>query len=205
VSALLNGNHEILKEGNRWGTNIDPTTTLTYADQCSLIEVLRIHHETVPHPLLGVTYSECVGMATIFLSFAYQSDHMELIDAIEHHMDANPHLPLHSTYFWFDTVVNNQWQALDKPFEWWATTFREAVEEIGYTLCFLSSWWIHAHTHTHTHLVQPHSLSLSQVAAHVCDTCVVPVRTLLQQQDLGDRAEWGPDPELLLHTQKEPR
>ena len=36
--------------------------------------------------------------------------------------------------------MNDQWNALDKEFDWWANTFREAVNEIGYTLCFFSPW-----------------------------------------------------------------
>lgn len=97
-------------------------------------------HHVDPHPVLKVTYGEVVGRATVFLSVAYQSNYIELIDAIRRHMDENPHLSSKSTYFWFSVLVNDQWRAFERDFDWWATTFREAVEEIGYTLCFFSSW-----------------------------------------------------------------
>lgn len=139
ISAYVNGNHEILNASCRWG-NVDPSSTLTFEGKCSLVELLRREHGTEPHPILGVTYSKVVGPATVFLSFAYSSDFMELVDGIQLHMQANPDLPPETTFFWFDLLVNDQWHAMEKDFNWWANTFSKAVEEIGYTLCFLSSW-----------------------------------------------------------------
>ena len=139
LSAALVGNHEILKPSNRWG-KINPEDTLTHADQCSLIEVLRKHHSVNPHPKLGMTYAE-VGKANVFISFAYSSDFMELVNSIECYMERNPHKHIASTFFWFDLFVNDQWTALTKSFEWWANTFRIAVEEIGETLLILTPWY----------------------------------------------------------------
>lgn len=140
VSALLNGNHEILKVGNRWGA-VDPRTTLTHLDRSSLIDMLQMRYNDTPHPLLGLSYIESVGVrANIFISFAYSSDYVDLVDAVECYMEKNPDKPRDSTYFWFDLFVNNQWGALDKDFEWWATTFREAVDEIGETMLILQPW-----------------------------------------------------------------
>ena len=45
ISALIIGNHEILKENNRWG-NVDPESTLTYGDRCSLVDVLERRYST---------------------------------------------------------------------------------------------------------------------------------------------------------------
>ena len=55
ISAFLNGNHEILKPGNRWG-DVDASSTLTFEGQCSLVDLLQQRHSEEPHPVLGVTY-----------------------------------------------------------------------------------------------------------------------------------------------------
>jgi hypothetical protein len=61
-----------------------------------------------------------------------------MVDAAECFLEKNPMMSSEKTFFWFDMFVNDQWVALDRDFEWWATTFREAVKEIGHTLLFLS-------------------------------------------------------------------
>ena len=117
ISAFLNGNHEILKPGNRWG-DVDASSTLTFDGQCSLVDFLQQKHSGEPHPVLGVTYEQVVGAkATVFLSFAYTSDFIEMVDAIELYMASHPERSPETTYFWFDVFVNNQWTAMDKPFE----------------------------------------------------------------------------------------
>ena len=45
-----------------------------------------------------------------------------------------------STFFWFDMIVNDQWASLEKSFDWWATTFKEAVKEINNTICYFAPW-----------------------------------------------------------------
>jgi len=140
------GDHEILKPDScrfRNDPGFDPPSTLTYDDRCSLIDLLQKHYlDTNRHPVLGLTYKEVVGAkANIFLSFAYMDNFADLVDAMELFLDTNAsQYPKESTYFWFDMLVNSQWGALDKDFVWWATTFKEAVVEIGKTVCFLSPW-----------------------------------------------------------------
>ena len=46
VSALINGNHEILKPNCRFG-NVDPASTLTHDARCSLMDMLLISTSTV--------------------------------------------------------------------------------------------------------------------------------------------------------------
>ena len=40
ILFIIIGNHEILKENNRWNVN-DPSSTLTFKDKCSLIDLLK--------------------------------------------------------------------------------------------------------------------------------------------------------------------
>ena len=121
LSAVLNGNHEILKTGHRWGSDVVPEDTLTFSEKCSLIDLLKKNYPKTPHPVLGVSYKESVGRrANVFLSFAYTSDFSELVNSVENYLLKNPHKNPESTYFWFDVFVNDQWVALEKTFEWWA-------------------------------------------------------------------------------------
>jgi len=62
------------------------------------------------------------------------------VDALERFFENSTDLDKDNTYLWFDLFVNDQWAALDKPFEWWATTFKEAVEEIGHTVVVMLPW-----------------------------------------------------------------
>ena len=140
VSAEIIGNHEIFSEEGRF-RHIDPNSTLTYSEKSSFIDVLLTNYSESKHPVLDIKYSDVVGeKANIFVSFAYSSDFTELVDSLESFFEMNPNFSKDKTYFWFDMFVNNQWQALVKSFEWWATTFREAVIEIGRTVCILSPW-----------------------------------------------------------------
>ena len=141
LSYVLIGNHETLKQGetsSRWkDTPVDPASALTHAARSSLIDLLTMSHEVVPHPLLKVVYNQVVGQANIFLSFAYLDNFIEMVDAIECFMESKG-LSKETTFFWFDIFVNDQLVAFDKDFDWWATTFRETVSVIGHTLLFLT-------------------------------------------------------------------
>ena len=125
ISNVLVGAHEIVKEGHRWGADVDPNETLTFADQRSFIDVLQIHYKDAnnPHPVLGCCYDEVVGeKATKFCSFAYSTDFFELVDSLETLVKIHPEYA--DDYFWFDPLVNNQWQAADHDFadhdfQWW--------------------------------------------------------------------------------------
>ena len=116
---------------------MNPNSTLTYSERCSLIEMLRRKHPDsgCKHPQLDVCYEEVVGnKANVFVSFAYSDNFFELVEALELFMSKHPELAEESTYFWVDFLVNDQWNALSKPFDWWATTFKEAVA-IQYVSC----------------------------------------------------------------------
>ncbi len=142
TKALLIGDHEILKAGNRWSGQMS-TPALTFESKSSLIDLLHAKYFQTPHPLLGLTYSQAVSpQSNFFLSFSYGDSFVELVDALENFVDT--HEDTHSkdqSFFWFDMFVNNQWEASDHTFEWWATTFRTAVHNIGHTLLFVSPCW----------------------------------------------------------------
>ena len=77
--------------------------------------------------------------ASIFVSFAYSCNFCELVDALEHYLIDNK-FDLKSTFVWFDPFVNNQWHASSNGFEWWSTTFKQAISSIGRVCVILSPW-----------------------------------------------------------------
>jgi hypothetical protein len=143
ISAYIIGNHEIVEQSCRFSPLPDKEKTLTYSARNSLIEVLRLNHHSadMPHKELKVFYGQVVGhKADIFISFAYSSNFIELVDGLNCFLENTPSLNRDTTCFWFDLFVNNQWEALAHDFTWWATTFKTAVQDIGHTLCFLTPW-----------------------------------------------------------------
>ena len=136
VSALVVGNHEILSEDNRFGAGLqERNNTLTFGTKTSLIELLKKDHQKSPHPKFQLTYNQAVGKeANVFVSFAYKDNFCELVEALEVNLEDRGADPT-TTYFWFDMFVNNQWVALEHDFNWWASTFRTAVQSIGETVC----------------------------------------------------------------------
>ena len=135
VSALVVGNHEILTANNRFGVGEqERDTTLTFGTKSSLIDLLKKVHPKSPHPKFQLIYSQAVGKkANVFVSFAYKDNFCELVEALESNLEDRGADSM-TTYFWFDMFVNNQWVALEHDFNWWASTFRTAVQSIGETV-----------------------------------------------------------------------
>lgn len=109
LSALIIGNHEILKADNRWGVTSDQVdATITSSTRSSLIEMLKINYVDSPHPVLGVKYFDVVAeKANVFFSFAYSTNYIELVDALEIWVAGDTDKSS-STFFWFDIFVNDQ-------------------------------------------------------------------------------------------------
>ena len=74
------------------------------------------------------------GLAMAFVSHAWLYPFEWLVSALE---AAN--LPA-DTLFWMDVAVVNQHVNADRGFDWWSTTFRQAVKTIGRTLLVLAPW-----------------------------------------------------------------
>lgn len=74
--------------------------------------------------------------ATVFVSHAWRYEFCDVVvNALEQHASEHPH-----SYFWFDLFTNNQNEVASKDFEWFSSTFREGVREIGQVLLVLSPW-----------------------------------------------------------------
>jgi len=119
----------------------DRKKTLTYDTQSSLIALLAEKHrdESHPkHPQLDVWHCDVVcNQANLFVSFAYQDNYIELVQALKAlFMEQN--LDDATTFMSFDMMVNNQFSTDTSDFDWLANTFSDAVKRIGRTVLFLS-------------------------------------------------------------------
>ena len=88
--------------------------------------------------LLDAGDASLVGEATTFVSHAWGMPFDALIAALrESEREQRAREPERTPYFWLDLLVNDQFAASSRPFEWWQTVFRENVERIGHTVVAL--------------------------------------------------------------------
>jgi len=81
------------------------------------------------------TNHPAVGIATVFISHAWLYTFLDVVDALEHHFRDTPDIVV-----WFDVFSNNQHRAGELDFEWWATTFKSAIQDFGHTVMVLAPW-----------------------------------------------------------------
>jgi len=60
---------------------------------------------------------------------------LDVVSAMEHHFREAP-----ETVVWFDLFSNDQNAAPNLPFEWWSTTFRNAIRRFGKVVMVLAPW-----------------------------------------------------------------
>eukprot|EP00912_Choanoflagellata_sp_UC4_P001110 UC4_evm1s687 len=73
--------------------------------------------------------------ATVFVSHAWSYSIIEVLEILIEYGEENP-----GTYYWFDILGVDQNQEMNMPPEWWETTFKATVGQIGSTLLILSPW-----------------------------------------------------------------
>lgn len=76
-----------------------------------------------------------VGPAQVFVSHAWRYKFLDVYDALVTFF----HDKL-DTIVWFDVLSVNQHNRCDKSFEWWSTTFQDAIKEFGHTVMVISPW-----------------------------------------------------------------
>ncbi len=88
--------------------------------------------------LLDTGDATLVGEATVFVSHAWAMPFDALVAALrDFDREERAREPARPPYFWLDLLVNDQFAAPSRPFEWWQTVFRENVRRIGHTLVVL--------------------------------------------------------------------
>ena len=77
-----------------------------------------------------------ISQATVFVSHAWKYNFYEVVVSVmEQYASKHP-----DAYFWFDLFTNNQNEVINKDFDWFSSTFRNSIREIGQVLLVLSPW-----------------------------------------------------------------
>ena len=76
-----------------------------------------------------------VQTATVFISHAWKYEFLHVLSALEDHFKDEP-----DKIVWFDIVSNNQHKATELEYDWWATTFKDAIKEFGHTVMVIAPW-----------------------------------------------------------------
>lgn len=74
-----------------------------------------------------------VNTATVFVSHAWQFKFLDVLDALANHFKDEP-----DKIVWFDMISYNQHNARGLKYEWFATSFKDAIEHFGHTVMLLA-------------------------------------------------------------------
>jgi hypothetical protein len=84
---------------------------------------------------------DVVGRASWFISHAWKYKFLDVMEAVgiflegEYGEDA-----MIDVVIWFDLFSNSQYGCVDRPYEWWKTTFLNAVKELGNVLMIMEPY-----------------------------------------------------------------
>jgi tetratricopeptide (TPR) repeat protein len=73
--------------------------------------------------------------ADVFISHAWKYKFLDVVDILSDHFKDREDITI-----WFDLFTNNQHQAVDLEYNWWATTFLNSIKDFQYTVMILIPW-----------------------------------------------------------------
>ncbi|EGD82186.1 mbre TPR repeat protein [Salpingoeca rosetta] len=119
-------------------------TEMTTEDACKQFVVPRTQQDNCAYvDLLRKQSPERVGKATVFVSHAWRYKIADVLNVLlefaEEQARKDGGQPV---FFWFDLFMNNQNANVtaNLPQEWWSTTFKESIANIGRVLLVLMPW-----------------------------------------------------------------
>ena len=77
-----------------------------------------------------------VTTAKVFISHAWANKFLDVVDTIKYRFRND----LSDVVIWFDLFSNNQHSAPNLDFDWWSTTFRSAIQQLGHVIVILAPW-----------------------------------------------------------------
>ena len=126
--------HEINHAYWDWGDaivlkDLERVTTMTTKDACEEI----VKPATAATKVSYVDFLQLNAKANKFVSHAWKYTFEDIVAALEtSNQDGD--------ILWFDICTVNQHKSETRDFDWWQTTFQDAVREIGCTVLVLSPW-----------------------------------------------------------------
>ncbi|EGD78415.1 hypothetical protein PTSG_09111 [Salpingoeca rosetta] len=120
-------------------------TEMTTEDACKQLVVPRTQQDNCAYVdlLRKQSSHEHVGKATVFVSHAWRYKIADVLNVLlefaEEQAAKEDGQPV---FFWFDLFMNNQNANVtaNLPQEWWSTTFKESIANIGRVLLVLMPW-----------------------------------------------------------------
>ena len=76
-----------------------------------------------------------VGTATVFISHAWQENFLDFLDALGDHFKNEP-----DKIVWFDIFSSNQQDTVNLSNEWYASTFKDVIKDMGHAVLIVPSW-----------------------------------------------------------------
>ncbi|EDQ90516.1 uncharacterized protein MONBRDRAFT_31913 [Monosiga brevicollis MX1] len=110
--------------------------TMTTADVCRAIIMPESKKAGCAYAALPEFAQDelLVGRATHFVSHAWAYSYNDLVDALAGfaggHSKQRP-------YFWVDLMLVDQNNDLSRPHQWWSTTFKNSIQELGHTVAVM--------------------------------------------------------------------
>ena len=99
----------------------------TLAKKCAFYEAWVDKSDEKEHPY--------VAPASVFVSYAREYDYEVVLEVLLEKDDGNP-----NAYYWFDLFICSQHGGEEKTFEWWQTTFQQAIINIGTVYIVMAPW-----------------------------------------------------------------
>ncbi|EGD76385.1 tetratricopeptide protein [Salpingoeca rosetta] len=122
----------------------DTYTEMTTEDACKQLVVPRTRQDNCAYvEQLRKQSPEHVNKATVFVSHAWRYKIADVLNVLlefaEEQAREDDGQPV---FFWFDLFMNNQNANVtaNLPQEWWSTTFKESIANIGHVLLVLMPW-----------------------------------------------------------------
>jgi len=76
-----------------------------------------------------------IGRAEVFISHAWKYKFLDVVSALKNVLNDTPNI-----YIWFDVFCNDQHNAPNRDFQWWSTTFKCAIKELGKTIVIIDPY-----------------------------------------------------------------
>ncbi|EGD72961.1 mbre TPR repeat protein [Salpingoeca rosetta] len=122
----------------------DTYTEMTTEDACKQLVVPRTRQDNCAYvEQLRKQSPEHVNKATVFVSHAWRYKIADVLNVLLEFADEQARKDAaQPVFFWFDLFMNNQNANVtaNLPQEWWSTTFKQSIANIGHVLLVLMPW-----------------------------------------------------------------